>query len=115
MTKVQKWFAKLRNRIFFSFVGCFLGIMLLIMGVFQFFSQKHFSQLAVSSTRRELASITDNLESTHYSTSSISAYQHRSMMELSVSPERIQHCRDLKQNNMLSAKKSIPLLMPLLP
>ena len=25
MTKVQKWFAKLRNRIFFSFVGCFLG------------------------------------------------------------------------------------------
>ena len=32
MTKVQKWFAKLRNRIFFSFVGCFLGIMLLIMG-----------------------------------------------------------------------------------
>lgn len=64
MTKVQKWFAKLRNRIFFSFVGCFLGIMLLIMGVFQFSSQKYFSQLAVSSTRRELASITDNLEST---------------------------------------------------
>lgn len=114
MTKVQKWFAKLRNRIFFSFVGCFLGIMLLIMGVFQFSSQKYFSQLAVSSTRRELASITDNLK-VHYSTSSISAYQHRSMMELSVSPERIQHCRDLKQNNMLSAKKSIPLLMPLLP
>ena len=48
MTKVQKWFAKLRNRIFFSFVGCFLGIMLLIMGVFQFSSQKYFSQLAVS-------------------------------------------------------------------
>ena len=44
MTKVQKWFAKLRNRIFFSFVGCFLGIMLLIMGVFQFSSQKYFSQ-----------------------------------------------------------------------
>lgn len=114
MTKVQKWFAKLRNRIFFSFVGCFLGIMLLIMGVFQFSSQKYFSQLAVSSTRRELASITDNLESTLQHVI-ISAYQHRSMMKLSVSPERIQHCRDLKQNNMLSAKKSIPLLMPLLP
>lgn len=110
MTKVQKWFAKLRNRIFFSFVGCFLGIMLLIMGVFQFSSQKYFSQLAVSSTRRELASITDNLESTlqHVINFSISA-------SISVSPERIQHCRDLKQNNMLSAKKSIPLLMPLLP
>lgn len=75
MTKVQKWFAKLRNRIFFSFVGCFLGIMLLIMGVFQFSSQKYFSQLAVSSTRRELASITDNLESTlqHVINFSISA------------------------------------------
>ena len=75
MTKVQKWFAKLRNRIFFSFVGCFLGIMLLIIGVFQFSSQKYFSQLAVSSTRRELASITDNLESTlqHVINFSISA------------------------------------------
>lgn len=61
---IRKWFAKLRNRIFFSFIGCFLGIMLLIMGVFQFSSQKYFSQLAVSSTQRELASITDNLEST---------------------------------------------------
>ena len=108
MTKVQKWFAKLRNRIFFSFVGCFLGIMLLIMGVFQFSSQKYFSQLAVSSTRRELASITDNLESTlqHVINFSISA---------SINDGIIQHCRDLKQNNMLSAKKSIPLLMPLLP
>lgn len=114
MTKVQKWFAKLRNRIFFSFVGCFLGIMLLIMGVFQFSSQKHFSQLAVSSTRRELASITDNLESTlqHVINFSISASINDGIIRIA---ERIQHCRDLKQNNMLSAKKSIPLLMPLLP
>lgn len=45
------------------------------MGVFQFSSQKYFSQLAVSSTRRELASITDNLESTlqHVINFSISA------------------------------------------
>ena len=64
MRRVQRGFTKLKNRIFFSFVGCFLGIMLFIMGVFQFSSQKYFSQLAVNSTRRELASITDNLEST---------------------------------------------------
>ena len=45
------------------------------MGVFQFSSQKYFSQLAVSSTRRELASITDNLENTlqHVINFSISA------------------------------------------
>lgn len=64
MKRIRKWLAKLKNRIFFSFIGCFLGIMLLLMGVFQFSSQKYFSKLAVASTRRELASITDNLEST---------------------------------------------------
>ena len=37
--------------------------MLLIMGVFQISSQTYFSHLAVNSTRRELASITANLES----------------------------------------------------
>ena len=64
MKSIRKWFAKLKNRIFFSFIICFICIMILILSVFQFSSQKYFSQLAVTSTRRELASITDNLEST---------------------------------------------------
>ena len=66
---------KIEKPDFFLFCWMFLGIMLLIMGVFQFSSQKYFSQLAVSSTRRELASITDNLESTlqHVINFSISA------------------------------------------
>lgn len=63
MASMKRWFSKLRNRIFFSFIGCFLGIMMLIMGVFQISSQTYFSHLAVNSTRRELASITANLES----------------------------------------------------
>ena len=63
MERMRTWFSKLKNRIFFSFIGCFLGIMLLIMGVFQISSQTYFSHLAVNSTRRELAYITANLES----------------------------------------------------
>ena len=63
MERMRIWFSKLKNRIFFSFIGCFLGIMLLIMGVFQISSQTYFSHLAVNSTRRELASIIANLES----------------------------------------------------
>lgn len=63
MERMRIWFLKLKNRIFFSFIGCFLGIMLLIMGVFQISSQTYFSHLVVNSTRRELASITANLES----------------------------------------------------
>ena len=72
--KSTKMVCKIEKPDFFSLLDVFRNYVAHY-GVFQFSSQKYFSQLAVSSTRRELASITDNLESTlqHVINFSISA------------------------------------------
>lgn len=59
-----KIMSSLRNRIFFLFMACFSFIMILIFIVIYRSSGKSFSDMAISSTRRELGAITDNLEST---------------------------------------------------
>lgn len=61
---MKRIFSSLRSRIFFTFGFSFLCIMLFLLIVVQVFSNRYFSQMAVSSTRRELAASTDNLEST---------------------------------------------------
>lgn len=61
---MKRIFSSLRSRIFFTFGFSFLCIMLFLLVVVQVFSNRYFSQMAVSSTRRELAASTDNLEST---------------------------------------------------
>jgi len=61
---MKKLFSSFRNRIFLSFGICFVGIMLFILASIQVTSEKFFSEMAITSTRRELASSTDNLAST---------------------------------------------------